>query len=144
MKKDIYKTAFRLYNQAMVQRAGARHSRADVEMLQDLHDRAVELGAVCHCDEAAVERSRNYKKEYRDYHGKPEQRKNRSARNKARRKLEKEGRVSPGDGRDVDHRDGNPRNGSPSNLRVRDRSANRADKTKGFLSGLINNPDVIH
>src|SRR5688572_20930056 len=144
MNRDIYKTASRLYQQAMVQRSGARHSRADVELLQQVHDRAVELGAVCHCDEAMIERSRNYKKEYRDYHGKPEQRKNRSARNKARRKLEKEGRVKPGDGKDVDHRDGNPRNSSPGNLRVRDRSANRADKSKGFLTGSINQPDFIH
>jgi hypothetical protein len=81
--------------------------------------------------EALIERSgRDYKKEYQNYHGKPDQVKNRSSRNKARRKLEKEGRVKPGDGKDVDHRDGNPRNGSPRNLRVRDRSTNRADKSK--------------
>ena len=36
---------------------------------------------------------RNYAKEYRDYHGKPEQRKRRSNRNKARRKLLKAGLV---------------------------------------------------
>ena len=34
---------------------------------------------------------RNYKKEYDEYHGKPDQIKRRSSRNGARRKLEKEG-----------------------------------------------------
>ena len=45
---------------------------------------------------------RNYKKEYKNYHSKPNQRKRRSSRNKARRKL--------GDkkGYDVSHRDSNP------------------------------------
>ena len=41
---------------------------------------------------------RNYKKEYEDYHARPEQIKRRAARNKARRHLEKEGKVSKGDG----------------------------------------------
>jgi hypothetical protein len=71
--------------------------------------------------------SRDYDKEYREYHGTEEQKKRRAARNKARRHLEKAGRVHKGDGKDVDHRDRNPHNGSPSNLRVRDRSSNRAD-----------------
>jgi hypothetical protein len=146
MNTNIYKTAARLYQQVMVARSGARHSRADVELLQQVHDRAVELGAVCHCDGAMVEQSkRNYKKEYRDYHGKPEQVKNRSSRNKARRKLEKEGRVKPGDGKDVDHKDGNPKNNSRGNLRVRDKSKNRADNQKANLSDLIaRKSNVIH
>lgn len=46
---------------------------------------------------------RNYRSEYDAYHAKPEQRKNRSNRNKARRALEKEGVVSKGDGKDVHH-----------------------------------------
>ncbi len=73
------------------------------------------------------EEKRNYKKEYNEYHGKPEQIKRRSSRNGARRKLEKEGRVSQGDGKDVDHKDRNPLNNGNGNLRVRSRSSNRGD-----------------
>lgn len=71
-------------------------------------------------------KKRDYKKEYKDYHGKPAQRKDRTARNKARTKLEKQGRVHKGDGKDVDHKDRNPRNNSPKNLRVQKKSTNRA------------------
>ena len=73
-----------------------------------------------------VDEERDYKKEYADYHSKPEQRANRSKRVLARRKLESQGRVSKGDGKDVDHKDGNPQNNSPKNLRVMDRSTNRS------------------
>lgn len=72
---------------------------------------------------------RNYRKEYDNYHGTAEQRKKRSKRVLARRKLEKEGKVSKGDGKDVDHKNplrsggGNGR----SNLRVRSRKSNRGD-----------------
>jgi len=57
---------------------------------------------------------RDYKKEYRDYHGKPEQIKRRAARNKAR----KLSGLKKGDGKEVDHRDGNPLNNSTKNRRV--------------------------
>jgi hypothetical protein len=72
---------------------------------------------------------RNYKKEYANYHGKPEQRKKRSKRVMARRKLEKEGKVSKGDGKDVDHKRALRSGGSNgrSNLRVRSRNSNRSD-----------------
>lgn len=72
-------------------------------------------------------KSRNYRKEYDEYHSKPEQRSNRSKRVLARRKLMRMGRVAKGDGKDVDHKDGNPQNNSTKNLRVRDKSENRAD-----------------
>jgi len=71
-------------------------------------------------------KTRNYKKEYRDFHGKPEQIANRASRNKARRKLEKEGSVRKGDGKDVDHKNGSPRDNSRKNLRVMSKSRNRA------------------
>lgn len=71
-------------------------------------------------------KSRDYKSEYRNYHGKPEQIANRSSRNKARRKMVKAGVVKKGDGRDIDHSDGNPRNNSRKNLRVMSKSKNRA------------------
>jgi hypothetical protein len=46
---------------------------------------------------------RNYKKEYENYHSRPEQKKNRAARNAARRKAIREGRARKGDGKDVHH-----------------------------------------
>ncbi len=74
--------------------------------------------------------SRDYKKEYRNYQGKPSQIKNRAKRNKARRELEKEGRVHKGDGKDVDHVKPLAKGGSnaKSNLRVKSKSANRSFK----------------
>ena len=71
---------------------------------------------------------RDYKKEYENYDGIEKVKKRRAARNKARRFLEREGRVHKGDGKDVDHRDGNPHNNDKSNLRVMDASANRSRK----------------
>jgi hypothetical protein len=69
---------------------------------------------------------RNYRHEYDSYHSKPEQRKNRSGRNKARSLLIKKGVAKKGDGKDVDHKDRNPTNNSPSNLRIQPKSQNRA------------------
>ena len=45
-------------------------------------------------------KKRDYRREYDEYHGTAEQRKNRSKRNKARRKL----KLRKGDGREVDHK----------------------------------------
>lgn len=74
--------------------------------------------------------ARDYAKEYREYHAKPEQKKNRAKRNAARRTMEKAGRVTKGDGKDVDHKKPISRGGgnSKSNLRVQSRSVNRARK----------------
>jgi hypothetical protein len=71
---------------------------------------------------------RDYREEYDSYHGSETQKKRRAARNKARRRLNREGRTHKGDGKDVDHKDHNPMNNSSSNIRVRDRSANRSDQ----------------
>lgn len=71
---------------------------------------------------------RNYKAEYKTYGGTPEQIKKRSQRNKARRKLEKEGRVHKGDGKDVDHKKGLSKGNKSSNLRVQSKSENRSFK----------------
>lgn len=71
---------------------------------------------------------RDYKKEYRTYQGTKEQIRRRSSRNKARRRLEKDGLVRKGDGKDVDHKDGNPLNNSRSNIRAMDASKNRSKK----------------
>lgn len=72
---------------------------------------------------------RDYKMEYRNYHGKPKQRKERAKRTKAREDLIKKGKVKKGDGKDVDHKKALRHGGSNgiNNLRIRDRSENRAD-----------------
>ena len=72
---------------------------------------------------------RNYKKEYKNYHGKPKQRKERAKRTKAREQMEKKGIVKKGDGKDIDHKTPLRSGGSNgiNNLRVRNRSNNRAD-----------------
>lgn len=73
---------------------------------------------------------RDYKKEYRDYHSKPEQKKRRAGRNAARRKMVAAGKVRKGDGKDVDHKDRNPRNNSKGNLRVQSKSKNRSRNSR--------------
>jgi len=69
---------------------------------------------------------RNYKKEYKNYQGKTEQKKRRAMRNKVRRIMERAGKVKKGDGKDVHHKDGNPMNSNKSNLKVVRRSKNRS------------------
>jgi hypothetical protein len=73
---------------------------------------------------------RNYKKEYANYQGKPEQIANRADRNKARSIMAKKGAVHKGDGKDVDHKNPIVKGGSnnPSNFRVVSKSANRSFK----------------
>ena len=55
-------------------------------------------------------------KKKRPYNSKTK--KDRASRNAARAKLEKEGRVKKGDGKDVDHKNRNPRDNSDGNLKV--------------------------
>ena len=60
------------------------------------------------------------------YNSKPEQKKRRAARNAARRKMERAGKVRKGDGKDVAHRDNNPKNNSRRNLSVQSKAKNRS------------------
>lgn len=78
-----------------------------------------------------AEKKRNYRKEYDDYQGKPEQIKRRAQRNAARRAAEKRGSVSKGDGKEVDHL-GYNRKGKldNSNTRVVSRKKNRSRQPK--------------
>ena len=73
--------------------------------------------------------ARNYRSEYDNYQGQPEQIKKRAERVKARRLMEKKGVARKGDGKDVDHvtpmRSGGT--STPGNLRMRSKSSNRSD-----------------
>ena len=75
-------------------------------------------------------KKRNYRKEYDNYQGKPSQIKKRAERNKARRTLIKKGKVSKGDGKDVDHKKPLVKGGSnkSSNWRVESKNKNRSFK----------------
>jgi hypothetical protein len=78
---------------------------------------------------------RSYKDEYKNYHSSPEQKKKRASRNAARSEMEKKGKVSKGDGKDVAHRDNNPKNNSSKNLAVQSKAKNRSfarTKTAGM------------
>ena len=70
---------------------------------------------------------RDYKKQYEKYDGKSSVKKDRAMRNKARRMLEREGKVSKGDGKDVDHKKPLSKGGSVkrSNLRVTSKRSNK-------------------
>jgi hypothetical protein len=73
--------------------------------------------------------ARDYKKEYANYHSKPEQKKKRAMRNKARADAVKDGRARKGDGKDVHHKKPLRNGGSnaKSNTAVVSKSRNRAD-----------------
>jgi hypothetical protein len=75
--------------------------------------------------------ARDYKKEYRDYHAKPEQKKRRADRNRARRQAMRKGTVHKGDRKEVDHV-GSHRTGRLKNVptRVVSRSTNRRRQPK--------------
>ena len=75
-------------------------------------------------------KARNYEIEYKATHGTPKGLKDRAARNKARRIMEKAGKVKKGDGKEVDHKNFNPRNNSDSNLRVVPKVVNRKKQPK--------------
>lgn len=62
----------------------------------------------------------------RTYNSKPASKKDRASRNAARRVATKAGKVSKGDGKDIDHKNMNPRDNRKSNLKVMSKSANRA------------------
>ena len=70
--------------------------------------------------------ARNYRKEYDNYQGKPEQKKRRASRNAANRAAKRKGKISKGDGKDVHHKDGNPRNNKVQNISVTPKSVNRS------------------
>ena len=74
-------------------------------------------------------KARDYAKEYREFGGTEKQKKNRAARNKARRSLMKKGVVAKGDGKDVAHKKALHNGGSngKSNWKVESRKKNRSE-----------------
>lgn len=74
---------------------------------------------------------RDYKSDYAQFQSSDSAKKDRASRNAARRKMEKEGKVHKGDGRDVDHKNSKATDNSDSNLRVMSKSKNRGRTSKG-------------
>ena len=70
--------------------------------------------------------ARDYKREYAMYHSRPEQIRNRSNRNKARREMAKKYGKAALDNHDIDHTDGNPMNNSLENLKITTKKYNRS------------------
>lgn len=82
--------------------------------------------------------ARNYKREYEEYQGTEQQKKNRAQRNKARRELLKEGKVHKGDGMDAAHRKAIDKGGNlKDGIFVQKASANRSfdrDSKRNLIS----------
>jgi hypothetical protein len=70
--------------------------------------------------------ARDYKSEYDNYHSSEKAKKKRAENNTARRKMEKAGKVSKGDGKDVAHRNNRTGDNSMSNLKAEAPSKNRS------------------
>ena len=79
-------------------------------------------------------RKRNYKKEYKRAHKPEKDKKARSARASARRKIKAwrkaHGKPSLTSSQTVDHKDGNPRNNSSGNLQVMPKGKNSTKSNK--------------
>ena len=91
-------------------------------------------------EETEVEEDRDYKKEYENYQGKPEQIKRRAKRNEARRMLKNRKGIK---GKDVHHKDNNPMNNDKSNLSIVSQKYNRTEPRlrteklwKDFIKGV--------
>jgi len=76
----------------------------------------------------STKKKRNYRKEYDEYHGTPEQKKNRAARNSGRKKLG----LKVGNPKEADHIKPLKKGGSngKSNLRAVSRTTNRKKGSK--------------
>lgn len=85
-----------------------------------------------------VNKPRPYKKEYEQYQGSEEQKKNRALRNKARRQAIREGKAHKGDGTDVHHVKALSKGGTNKDgLKVVKSSTNRSfarDENKKLVS----------
>lgn len=86
---------------------------------------------------------RDYGREYQKYQSSEEAKKDRAARNTARRRALRSGRVHKGDNKDVDHVRGLADGGdnSSSNIRVLDRSKNRGRRQASRKRGSRRNKE---
>ena len=135
-----------------MERMKQRHVE-ELEALTDRHERETEkvnkqkekevinkqIQAKRDAERKAAEKQneeRDYKKEYENYHSKPEQIKRRAKRNEARRSLKDRKDIK---GKDVHHKDNNPMNNDKSNLSIVSQKYNRSEprmrklKEKGCL-----------
>ena len=90
---------------------------------------AEQISRIMELDRDTVEAlmERNYRKEYDNYHSKPEQREKNAARLRARRLMVKKGKVEKNDKMDVHHKDNNPLNNDTKNLSVVTQKYNRTE-----------------
>lgn len=72
--------------------------------------------------------ARDYKSEYDNYHSSEKAKKKRAENNAARRKMEKVGKVSKGDGKDVAHKNNLTGDNRMGNLKTETPSKNRSFK----------------
>ena len=84
-------------------------------------------GKILSFESVEVEETRNYRKEYDNYHAQPEQRERNAARLRARRQMVKAGKVEKFDKMDVHHKDNNPLNNEEDNLAVTTQTWNRTE-----------------
>ncbi len=71
---------------------------------------------------------RDFKAEYKAFHGKPKEIKRRAERNKSRTIMSKTRGKAAIRGKDIDHKDRNTSNMAPKNLRVQSKKVNRSRK----------------
>ena len=78
---------------------------------------------------------RDYKREYSRFQSSKKAKRDRAARNTARRRAEREGRVHKGDGKEIDHKNSTPTDNRSANLTVVSRRTNRAKKENSRRRG---------
>ena len=78
---------------------------------------------------------RDYEREYRRFQSSKKAKRERAARNTARRRAKRAGLVHKGDKKEVDHKDSIAMHNNPSNLRVVSRTFNRSRKENSRRRG---------
>ena len=115
--------------EALKDRHEREMQRADLAKEKETEDERIKKEREAQRKTAEKERDsqqeeRDYKKEYANYHSKPEQIKRRAKRNEARRSLKDRKDIK---GKDVHHKDNNPMNNDKSNLSIVSQNYNRKE-----------------